>query len=74
MTVQELINKLETVEDKNQIVEVAIGQYNKRYPVAYAQIQENGYQYLQSDGYCHRIEVNLPFDNDNYMGTITRKQ
>lgn len=35
MTVQELINKLQAVEDKEMQITIAVHQYNKIYPVAY---------------------------------------
>lgn len=74
MTVQQLIDKLTTVQDKSQTVEVAVRQYNKVGNVAYCEIQDNGYPHLQSDGLSQRIEIILPYDNETFTVLSKRKK
>jgi hypothetical protein len=44
MTVQQLIDLLNKIEDKSKVMTIEINQYNKKYPVAYTAINcYNGY-------------------------------
>lgn len=74
MTVQQLLDKLQNVEDKTQTVEVAVSTFNKRYPVAYCELYENGYDILKQVHNTHRIEINLPSAGETYMIVSTRKK
>jgi hypothetical protein len=64
-TVDDLINALRAFSpDGTKPVEISLGQYNKKYPVAYMKIDS-----LQSNGQDIRIVCSLPND----MRTSTRK-
>lgn len=72
-TKSELLKLLSRFND-DDIIEIAINQYNKAYPVAYADITDGDYlTAIPADGagkrQLIRINVSLP---DN-MGTVTRK-
>jgi hypothetical protein len=73
MTVKDLKDLLNKIEDDSQEVEVSIGQANKRHPVAFCKIHNPLWDRLQNNGIVHRIEVMLPYDNDKMMITSTRK-
>lgn len=73
MTVEKLIEMLQKIEDKQAHVEVAISQYNKRYPVAYCDIHNPTYNRLQNNGKSHRIEISLPHNDKSFMYTVTKK-
>jgi hypothetical protein len=74
MTVQRLIEKLQGIKDKSQEVEVSIGQYNKKYPVAYCPIYDDGFSGLQSNGKAHRIQIDLPSEGDSFKILSTCKK
>ena len=73
MTVKELKEILNNIEDDSQEVEVAIRQANKVYPVAYCEIHKPIWSRLQTNGTINRIEVSLPYDDDIMMVTSKRK-
>jgi len=56
-TVQELIDELQKIKDKNAPIEIAIRQYNKRHPVAYTGIFES----IGSNGNRYRLYTSLPW-------------
>jgi len=56
------------------VVEVSIHQSDKSYPVLYCEIFDNGYDHLQTDGTSHRIEVDLPDDNEKYTVLVERRK
>lgn len=68
LTVQQLIDLLNKVEDKNKTVEIAVHQFNKAYPVAYT-VPSNR-DYLRQTDCSVRIGTWLP---DN-MRTSVRKE
>lgn len=68
MTVQELIDLLNKIEDKNKTVLISIHTQTQRYPVAYTDIQKTNY--LQQAGNEVRLYTCLP---DN-MHTVERKK
>jgi hypothetical protein len=68
MTVQELINVLNKIENKAQTVKIALHQYNKAYPVAY--LDPWNEEYLNQAWEEVRISASLP---DN-MHTVTRNK
>lgn len=73
MKISRLIEILQGIENKDELVEVAIGQYNKNYPIAYCDITDKGWNHLQTAHGCHRIEVTLPYSNEKFMYTAERK-
>jgi hypothetical protein len=68
LTVRQLIEALERIEDKGQPVEIALRQYNKTYPVAYVPPFEH--LTLSEAWGTVRIHAALP---DN-MRTMTLKE
>lgn len=58
VTVAQLIEKLQKIEDKTQPVEIAIRQYNKAYPVAYTEPHND--THLTQVHNCVRIYTSLP--------------
>lgn len=70
VTVQDMINSLMQFP-MDAPVEIAIGQYNKAYPVAYVAPEQT----LQFNTSCVRIQASLPVDysSKTYMGTYTKK-
>lgn len=68
MTVQQLIDLLNKIEDKSKQVKISVHQYNKVYPVAYT--NPSGHDYLEQNDATIRINTWLP---DN-MHTVERKK
>lgn len=69
MTVQELIDQLQKIEDKSKHVEVAVHTNTQRYPVAYVNINPMSGYFQQTDRDV-RLYVWLP----NGMNTVQRKK
>jgi hypothetical protein len=67
MTVQELIDLLQTVKDKNNEVVIEIGVYTRAYPAAYTPVRKAFFQ-LEDTG-TYRLYTCLP----NNMYTVEKK-
>ncbi len=68
MNVQELIDRLEKIEDKTQLMEVMVRQYTKAYAVAFCPVWDQDY-FNQAHNRV-RLVISLP---DN-MHTVVRKE
>lgn len=77
VTVQMLIDSLSKFPP-DAPVEVAVGQYNQRYPIAWCAIKESimvdGLYATMLDGRNVRLEISLPEDNETYMSVRTLKK
>ena len=69
MTVNELIEKLNKIENKNQQVVISVHTATQRWPVAYTEVIAGDPDYLQQTGTEVRLLTWLP---DN-MHTVERK-
>lgn len=74
MKVQDLIDLLNKIEDKNDNVEVVIHQYNKVGYVAYCAIDKPMWDRFQNVNGSHRIEIQLPTDEDSFTILSKRKK
>ena len=78
MTVAELIEVLQKIEDKTQKIEIAVYQYGggSGYPVAYVPIDKNSQgiskTFLNQVTGVVRIDAYLPSDESHWMGTVIR--
>ena len=75
-TVKQLIESLQQYPTDAE-VEIEVNQYNKRYPVAYCELQEStmveGSFATMRNGQTVRITIGLPHDEEKMMITLTRK-
>jgi hypothetical protein len=76
VTVKDMIKSLQKFPE-DSFVEIAITQYNKRYPVAWVNPSESamvdGAFATMRDGKTVRIEARLPRDGNKFMFVSERK-
>lgn len=78
VTVKQLIDSLKN-HDENKYVEIAVMQYNKRYPAFYAAPNSSIVSSSErtfatcENGTTVRLEISLPRDKDTFSIISTRK-